>query len=58
MLNIDTGFKLFQYASDITGAKWPSVLDGKIQVEPTGRTIEVVDVATGAAAQTNATVAN
>jgi len=56
VLNIDTGFNLFQYASEITGAKWPSTVDGKIEVvEPTGPTIEVLDVVKDTAAQTNAT---
>lgn len=27
VLNIDTGFKLFQYATEITDAEWPSPLE-------------------------------
>lgn len=45
VLNIETGFKLFQYATEITGADWPSSLESQIEVvKKQTPTIQVVDV--------------
>ena len=43
VLNIDTGFSLFEYATKITGAEWPeSDINSKIYVKP--NTIPTIDV--------------
>jgi hypothetical protein len=48
VLNIDTGFKLFQYATEITGAEWPDVDSTKtmssIDIAVNEKVIEITDV--------------
>ena len=62
VLNIDTGFKLFQYATKITGAKWPGathgelIYDGPIQASDVQELEQSIQSTLAADATKNATV--
>jgi len=53
VLNIDTGFKLFEYATKITGAEWPEAVPGVETTVDLSRVIDVVDINGANIMQTN-----
>lgn len=59
VLNIDTGFKLFEYATEITRAEWPNAVPEIETSVDMSRIIDVVDIDGASVVQTNknATVA-
>mmetsp|Transcript_18652 Transcript_18652/g.53779 ORF Transcript_18652/g.53779 Transcript_18652/m.53779 type:complete len:116 (-) Transcript_18652:105-452(-) len=59
VLNIDTGFKLFEYATKITDANWPNAVPEIETTVDSSKVIDVVDMDGASVIQTNknATVA-